>query len=730
MTRLIWCAFLCAIHLAVRAGEPPQAYVKKIEGPVILDGVLDEDAWSEVSPATDFWQHFPTDSIISPYRTEVYMAYDDENLYVAARCYAAGSEYIVPSLKRDYSAGGNDNITFLFDPFNDGSNAFVFGMNPYGVRREALITEGGASGRNWMSAWDNKWDGATKINDDNWTVEMAIPFKTLRFNAGSDSWRFNCYRFDTQSNEIMSWIRIPRNQSIMNLAFMGNMQWEEPLGKSGPNISVIPYAATAYTRDREADPTTDDWKFNIGGDAKIALTPGLNLDLTVNPDFSQVEVDRQVTNLSRFELFFPERRQFFIENSDLFGGFGRGDINPFFSRRIGIVEDTVTGTNIANPILAGARLNGKLNDDMRIGLLNMTTQEDRKNGLPTFNYTVAAVQHKVFSRSNIGAIFVNKQAFNPEGTDLYDRYNRMFGIDYNLQSPDNKWSGKAFVHKAFIQDDLNDTWAHGANLEYRVRKWKASWSHAYVGEHYDPQVGFVPRQNYFRIDPEFGLFFYPVKGNINTVELGLDMSVFFRPEFGRSDHLISIEASGQFKNTSRFFIGVKNRYTYLFEEFEPTQQDDKIPLPDSTSYNDFFFNYSFRSDSRKKFYYNIRGNIGEFFDGFRLSVGGNLSYRFQPYGSVGINYTIDHISLQEPYATETLVLLGPRMDLTFTKNLFFSTVVQWNEQIRNMNINARLQWRYKPVSDLFIVYTDNYATNGSGLKNRSLVAKVTYWLNI
>ena len=730
MTRVLWGAIFVAIHVALWANGSPEAFVKRIDGPVILDGVLDEAAWAEVTPASDFWQHFPTDSIISQFRTEVYLAYDETNLYVAAKCYAPGNSYIIPSLRRDYRAGGNDNITFLFDPFNDGANAFVFGMNPFGVRREALITEGGQSGDNWMSEWDNKWDGATSISDDHWTVEMAIPFKTLRFNAGSDQWRFNCYRFDTQSNEIMTWIRIPRNQSVMNLAFMGNMKWEEPLVKAGPNISVIPYAAAAFTRDREVDPSVNDWKFNFGGDAKVAVTPGLNLDLTVNPDFSQVEVDQQVTNLSRFELFFPERRQFFIENSDLFGGFGRPDVNPFFSRRIGIVEDTATETNIANPIIAGARLNGKVNDDLRIGLLNMTTQEDRSNGLPTFNYSVAAVQHKVFKRSNIGAIFVNKQAFNPEPNDLYDRYNRMFGIDYNLLSPDNRWTGKFFFHKAFMEGDVDDTWSHGAQLEYRVRKWKAGWSHAYVGENYDPQVGFVPRQDYFRIDPEFGWFFYPASGKLNTVEVGFDASVVFRPGFGRSDHLYSLEASGQFKNTGRFFVGVQNRYTYLIEEFEPTQQDDAIPLPDSTDYNDFSFTYSYRSDSRKRLSYVIRGNVGEFFDGFRFSVGGNFSYRFQPYGSIGINYNIDHISLQKPYPTETLVLFGPRMDLTFTKKLFFTAVVQWNEQIRNMNINARLQWRYLPVSDFFIVYTDNYATNGAGLKNRSIVAKVTYWLNI
>jgi len=730
MTRLAVCiAFLWLSQHAFSNGVP-ETFVMKTDATITLDGVLDEDVWQQATATTDFWQYFPSDSVISEYRTEVYMVYTEDKLYIAAKCYAPGSDYIIPSLKRDYRAGGNDNITFLFDPFNDGSNAFVFGMNPYGVRREALITEGGTSFSSWKSAWDNKWDGEAKIYDDYWTLEIAIPFKTLRFKSGSQNWRFNAYRFDTQSNEIMSWTQIPRNQSVMNLAFMGNMKWEEPLKKSGPNIALIPYASTAFTKDYEVDPTKSDWDFGLGGDAKIAVTPGLTLDLTFNPDFSQVEVDQQVTNLSRFEIFFPERRQFFLENSDLFGGFGDNAINPFFSRRIGIVEDTATEQNIVNPIIAGARLNGKVSEDWRIGLLNMTTQEDRHNGLPTFNYTVAAVQKKVFSRSNIGVIFVNKQAFNPESTDLYDSYNRMFGIDYNLLSPDNKWVGKAFVHKVFAEHETKDTWAHGVRLEYRVRKYRAKWKHSYVGENYDPQVGFVRRQNFFSIAPEFGLFFYPSNGPINNFEVGVETNFLFKPGFGRSDHNIELKWNGTFKDNARFRAEVRHRYTYLFEEFDPTHSDDGVPLPDSSEYNDISLSMSYSSDQRKKIGFRLSTNVGEFFDGFRASVGGNVSYRFQPYGSIGINYNINYIALKSPHPTTTLYLVGPRVDLTFTKKLFFSALVQYNNQIDNLNINARLQWRFKPVSDFFLVYTDNYGTDGLGIRNRSIVAKVTYWLNL
>ena len=729
MSRL-WVVFSLLFTVGMLyANGIPEGFVRKVDAPIVVDGNLDEAVWSDIPVITDFWQHFPVDSLHTEFQTEIRMIYTDDFLYIAAKCYAPGDEYITPSLKRDYRAGGNDNITFLFDPFNDGANAYVFGINPFGVLREALISEGGQQFSNFRGEWDNKWDGAAQIHDDHWSLEVAIPFSTLRYNEGSKKWRFNCYRFDTQTNEIMTWARIPRNQSLINLAFMGDLHWDEPLQKNGSNIAIIPYVSLRYVRDRELDPEFEKVSFGAGGDAKIAITPGLNLDLTINPDFSQVEVDQEVVNLTRFEIFLPERRQFFIENSDLFGSFGFGRINPFFSRRIGIIEDTATERNIENPILLGARLNGKVNDDLRIGVMNITTEDDPNNGLPTFNYTVLTSQHKVGSRSNIGAIFVNKQAIKPRPDDLYDPYNRVVGIDYNLLSPDNRWTGKTFVHKMFGVTEGNDTWAHGARLEYRVYRWRARWSHAYTGADYDPEVGFVPRNDYFRIDPEVGIFFYPKSGPINNYEVQFEGSVLFKPGFGRSDHDYSVGVQAQMRNNTRFNININHRYVYLFEEFDPTGTDQE-PLPANTDYNMMFGRMSYRSDQRKAFFYNISAYVGEFFNGYRGTLGGSANYRFQPYGSVGLTYNLNYINLPDPYATELLVLVGPRIDITFSRSLFFTTILQYNDQNDNININSRLQWRFKPVSDIFLVYTDNFGTNGYGLKNRSIVFKATYWLNI
>jgi len=248
----------------------------------------------------------------------------------------------------------------------------------------------------------------------------------FKFKEGETRWRFNSYQFDTQGNERNTWIQIPQNQFIFNLAYMGDMVFEKPLAGSKSPISIVPYINVLAGQDFEEEDTFSEFK--VGGDAKFTIGNSLNLDVTLNPDFSQVEVDQQVTNLTRFEVNLPERRQFFIENSDLFADFGNSrDANPFFSRRIGIATDT-SDTSIQNDIIAGVRLSGKLNNNFRVGLLNMQTSDDTKNEIGGNNNTVLALQHKLFSRSNLSFVFINRQNTSNEAfIASEDEYNRVVG---------------------------------------------------------------------------------------------------------------------------------------------------------------------------------------------------------------------------------------------------------------------------------------------------------------
>ena len=725
--------------------NPGKIYIYETNEPIILDGDMTEAAWTKGQHARDFWQYFPTDSAFAKGHTEIYMTYDSENIYVAVKCFSNGNDYITPSLKRDYSFFGNDNISILFDTFNDQNNAFLFGFNPFGVRREALIANGGRQRGDFTASWDNRWFGEAKVHDGFWVGEFAIPFKTLRFKEGSTQWRFNAYRNDTQTNELSTWANIPQNQIIMDLSYMGEIIWDKPLQKSGTNISVIPYAIAGMTRDFEEEPNgSPNFTRNIGGDAKVAVTSGLNLDLTINPDFSQVEVDAQVTNLSRFELFFPERRQFFLENADLFGSFGLTRVNPFFSRRIGVAQDTATGQNIQNPILYGARLSGKLTDRFRVGLLNMQTAAELENGLPSFNYTVAAAQQQVFERSNIAFIGINKQAMTSEPNNgLYNDYNRVFGIEYRLASPASKWTGKTFYHQAVTPEVADDKFTHGFQLQYLVRRVRAEWAHLFVGNGFNAEVGFIPRKDFLLVSPELEVFFYPKSGIINRHSINIDFRNIYKvgadgddllPRFGLSDTQFEASWNFSFKDNSRGELGMEYNNIVLFNDFDPTlQQADSVFLERGTWHEYTSFSASYRSDSRKKFFYNIAPNVGQFFNGTRAGVRGSFGYRYQPYGSIALSYNYNYIKLAEPFVPTNLWLVGPRIDFTFNKKLFLTTFIQYNSQLDNLNINARLQWRYQPVSDIFLVYTDNYLIDQFSqfsVRNRAIVLKITYWLNV
>lgn len=735
--RLIIVVLICIV-VSTHGQTPLNIDVIKTDSRITLDGNLDEAAWTNIKEyARNFQQYFPADSIVAEDNTTIRMCFDDENLYIAIECMTRGSNFVIPTLKRDYRAGGNDNITLLIDPFSDGANAFMFGTNPAGVQREGLISGGGTNIEGFSTSWDNKWKCETKVHDDRYVSEMAIPFSTLRFNKGSRQWKFNSYRFDMQANERSTWIPIPRNQWIFNLGYMGTMNFSEDITAAGSKVSLIPYAITSYERDAEAM-LDGKYSSNVGGDAKLAITSGLNLDLTINPDFSQVEVDVQVTNLSRFEISFPERRQFFLENADLFGSFGFANINPFFSRRIGIVQDTVTETNIQNAIYGGLRLSGKLNRDWRVGLLSMVTQKEQLAGQPDINYTVAAIQRKIGNRSNVGAIFVNRQSIGSQSTDIIDPYNRMIGIDYNLATSSNLWAGKTFLHKSISASATGLSLAHGIDLTYNKREYLATWQHEYVGDGYDAQVGFIRRKDYFKIGPEFRYFFYPSAGPVNRSNIYLNYQQFWAPDHGQTDQLSTVGYNIEFNDNSRFNFDISRRYIYLFDDFDPTGTESAV-LSADTEYSYLYLMADYRSDNSKSLSFDVRPYIGQYFNGMRYGTRGSVTYRVEPYGSVVFNYNYNIFDLPHLDGNRSTLLLGPRFDFSFTRDIFLTAFFQYNSQSQNTNINTRLQWRFAPASDFFLVYADNYFSGNPDdpsdrfafdLRNRSVVAKVTYWLNM
>ena len=705
--------------------------VKFIDNPITLDAELSEDEWKNTKGASGFWQYFPLDSIQAKQQATIKFLFDDDNLYVGIKVNALANDFIIPSLRRDFSAGGSDNITLLFDTFNDGTNAFIFGTNPYGIKREMLLSGGGSELRDFTMAWDTKWKCKTAIKEDHYIAEMIIPLSAFKYREGETKWRFNSYQFDTQDNERNTWVNIPQNQFIFNLAYMGEMIFEKPLGKSKTPVSIIPYVNTITAKDFENDVSQTDLKF--GGDAKFTIGNSLNLDLTINPDFSQVEVDQQVTNLTRFEISLPERRQFFIENSDLFADFGNNrDSNPFFSRRIGIAQDA-NGNTIENNIIGGVRLSGKVNNNLRVGLLTMQTAEDIKNEIPTVNNAVITLQQKMFKRSNISVMFINKQA-----TKEYDfladedKYNRIIGLDYRLASEDNTWVGKYFLHKSFSQGVKDKNYSAGFSTQYFDRDFNVRLSGIYVGDNYESDLGFLRRTDIFKITPKIERTFWPIESTIQKHSFSITPIFIWKPDlnFKNSDYTVISRWKAKFKNTGEFTAEMYNRFTYLFSAFDPTGTDGAIALPIDSSYKYTTVSLGYRSDKRKTLSYQIEPSIGTFFNGKKYSFEANLAWRIQPKfsGSLQVNY--DKINLPDPYPDASIWLIGPKVDLTFNKSIFWSAFIQYSSQQKNIGINTRLQWRFAPLSDLFIVYNDNYFSNGFAPRFKSLNLKLTYWLNI
>ena len=721
---------LCS-YVLFSQSDPKSFTVKYIDDIIKVDGIMDESVWEIAESASDFHQYFPSDTTLAFQQTDIKMLYNNTTLYVGIKLNTEGDNYVIPSLQRDYRAGGNDNISLMFDTFNDGTNAFLFGMNPYGVRREALISNGGSGPSGFTTSWDVKWKGETKIYEGYYICELAIPLTSFKFRQGETKWRFNSYRFDMQSNETSSWMKIPQNQLVYSLAFMGDMIFEKPLGKSRTPMALIPYINGILAKDYENNEEFNN--FNVGGDAKISIGNGMNLDVTLNPDFSNVQVDNVIVNLSRFQVALPERRQFFIDNNDLFGSFGNErDANPFFSRRIGIAKNKDDET-IENGIVGGVRLSGKLNENWRLGLLNIQTEEDEENEIASNNNTVLALQKKMFSRSNLSFIFVNRQSFGEyDFLEETDRYNRVVGLDYNLASADNTWTGKFFYHKSFARDIGNRDASGGMDLRYNSRFFNFGLRGNFVGNDFRSDLGFVRRQDIVAARPFVEFNFWPQKGKLNSHGFRISPNAIWRPtlDYKNTDYNIFLSWQARFKSQEEFSVRMFNRYTFLTEEFDPTGTDGAVGLPGDIGYYYTSYEMQFQSDRRRVFSYSVQPGYGDFYNGNRFAMEGDLSLRLQPKMllSLGVNY--NSIMLPEPYASRDIWLVSPRIELTFNKSVFWSTLIQYSNQADNLGINSRLQWRFAPLSDLFLVYNDNYFVNTFMPRTRSINLKLTYWLNI
>ncbi|NND32462.1 MAG: hypothetical protein HKN76_07715, partial [Saprospiraceae bacterium] len=518
----------------------------------------------------------------------------------------------------------------------------------------------------------------------------------------------------------------------VDLGYTGALHWETKPSRTKGNISVIPYVLSSSFRDFEASDGRAENNFRLGGDAKFAITSSLNLDVTLNPDFSQVDVDEQVTNLTTVNLRFPERRLFFLENNDVFEDVGIPPMRPFFSRRIGLDED---GNTI--PILFGARLSGNVNKNLRMGAMNMQTKDLQNQ--PAENYGSFSFQQRIFGRTNLKGYFHNRQRYH-DGEFAKNNYNRVTGLEADFRSLDGKWRSVAGYGKSFTNDIQGDNYFYNSAIGYDGRTISAYTNLAGTGHNYITDIGLIPRSYHydavqdtsFRIGfdhwfTRFAYTIYPtIHPKVNAHEIGL-RNVYDGTKDGQLiNNEFELNYMVRWQNSSSVNFMIANHDIQLLYPFDFT---DQVPLP-AAKYHFNFVGVEFESDARRALGFKAGIETGQFYNGTRHQLALNLNYRVQPWGNFGLNFVQNELNFPDPYGHESLSLIGPKIELAFSTDLFWTTFLQYNTQEDNFNINSRFQWRFQPLSDIYVVYSDNYAVEFWGPRNRALVLKLNYWLNI
>jgi hypothetical protein len=705
--------------------------IRAVQGEVRLDGIPDESFWMEADSATGFWLKNPLVRPGATPPTVVRLAYDDKYLYMAAWCREIAPVNI-QTLRRDANYWRGDGIGIVLDPVNQHTFAYFFAVNPYGSQTDGLIL---GPNRSVQDEWDGRFYAETHREPGLWTAEMAIPLRSLRFSPGNTEWGVNFVRNVLNQNELHTWAPVPLQFGATEINYTGLLRWDEAPRQESSNIALIPYALAGYQKEPRAERPLQS-VLDVGLDARIGLASSLNLDLTLNPDFSQAEIDEQPVNLTRFNIRLPERRTFFLENRDVFTNFGTEDIQPFFSRQIGLDEG---GRTV--PILFGARLTGNVAPDTRVGLLNMQTVSVR--GQEAQNFSALALHQQVLKRSILRALITNRQAF-ADGEFRPEDYNRNAGLEAVYLSEDGNKEVWGKYHHAFYHQAGGNNGAYAGGGAWRSRRFSASVEASGAGSDFRADLGFVPRLinrddardslirlGFHQVQSQFSFSTYPEgKSLFNRHWADFKPQVIFNPDGTFNEARQDLSYSFFFRD--RRFLQFSTAFQQVDLRFPTRFVRGGQPLP-VDAYRFASGGVFFDTDSRRTWYFLSSFNAGQFYNGHLLRTQGGVTYRVQPYGSIGLSGSWNRVRLPESYGRADILNVTTRLDITFTRELFWTTFFQYNSQVQVFNINSRLQWRFAPLSDLFIVYTDSYGAEefpDLNDRTRTLLLKLNYWLNL
>lgn len=695
---------------------------------IFLDGKLTEKVWKQALVLDSFVLHYPRDSGTPLAGTRVFLLADRRALYVGAICHQPeGYTPVTPTLRRDFSIWETDALVVVLDPDGDKEYGVSFGVSTYGAQRDGLITHGGAWGVS--TTWDNKWFSAVARDSQSWSVELIIPFKAIRYRKGDTLWHINFIRTAMGIPEISVWKPVPRQFNPATLAFAGQVVLTPPTPHL--NAVFIPYATGIYEESRVRP--------RLGTDIRVMLTPALTLDLTLNPDFSQIEVDEQVVNLSRFEIWVPEKRQFFLENSDLFSAFGLRHFNIFFSRKVGLYE-LAPFTYEEVPIAAGLKLSGQLSRGTRMGLLgtympahSTPTATDQSDTvvLPARVVAVATLQPQVPPRPS----FIRVQMVSVE--DLSPRwYNHLAGIEYNLRTRGDLLRATAMYATSLTTEIDRANHAGGFFVRYRGRRLLTLLSGQWVGEGFRAALGFLPRQlhydasrdtflyrGYSQLGGILGWSWYP-SGRWTKIDASLEGEQFLNEHLKPWLRELSVTLTAERTDGSTISIGGTLREERL--EFDSRIYGVAV-IPTGT-YRDWRMESILARSSKYKLSGEASLSAGTLYGWATTALRTAASWRATPRLLLkpSVTYSLlDTSSSAPPIAVTHLSLWAI---YTFTTHLYLTFNTQLNTQYQLLTLYGKLQWRFAPVSDLFIVIRLD-----RNLKNRSqypsFAVKLTYWLN-
>tara|TARA_R110000850_G_scaffold254_15_gene1871 strand:+ start:1520 stop:3367 length:1848 start_codon:yes stop_codon:yes gene_type:complete len=546
----------------------PTAVAVPIETDPMIDGnILKDEVWQKIKPFGGLLQSQPNYGQMASERTEIRIAYTEHTFYLAVVCYDSDPDGLVVSdARRDALLDNTDAFLFIVDTYKDNQNGFIFGTNSLGVEYDAQVDNEGQGNQNtnrqqggtiggFNLNWDGSWKVRTSVHDEGWSAEFAIPLRTIRFQPGKD-WGINFRRNIRKTNEIVYWSPMPIGFNLNRLSLAGTLTGLNL--KTPRNLKVIPYVLGQLAKDFEANDPKAKFTPEVGGDIKFSITPSLTLDLTYNTDFAQVEVDEQQVNLDRFNLFFPEKRPFFLENAGLFSVGSPGEVDLFFSRRIGIGDDG----NIV-PIIGGARLSGKL-DRTNVGLLTMFTDEVEDAGIQKNNFTVARVNHEFKGRSALGAAFINRS-----GIGVDDDFNSTIALDGKLGLGRKARMTGFYARTNGPMDTINE---HSFRLktDYIWNSWEIGGGYTEVGEGFNPEVGFLQRSAFRK--PEARILYHYRPKNENSVILELRPHIsynsFWNFEGFQETSYTHIDNHWEFKSGMEIHTGLNLTTEGVLDPFE------------------------------------------------------------------------------------------------------------------------------------------------------------------